>query len=157
MWPREAQESFLGEISSLEIWRWSPRCGQYRLKKGFLVKSRAKPKMWPREAQESFLGEISSLEIWRWSPRCVQEMLHLEALLGPILLLLVFEVGESSILKPCLGLSWPILGFEVGELCNWACQGSERPWQSWCELHPLIAFKWPFGARIERGNWPHFN
>ena len=44
MWPREAQESFLGEISSLEI---------------------PKPKMWPREAQESFLGEISSLEISR--------------------------------------------------------------------------------------------
>ena len=46
MWPREAQESFLGEISSLEIFKM-------------------KPKMWPREAQESFLGEISSLEISR--------------------------------------------------------------------------------------------
>ena len=45
MWPREAQESFLGEISSLEISRW--RDFKMMLK------------MWPREAQESFLGEIS--------------------------------------------------------------------------------------------------
>ena len=41
MWPREAQESFLGEISSLEISRCSPRCGQERLKKAFSVKSLA--------------------------------------------------------------------------------------------------------------------
>ena len=86
MKPREAQESFLGEISSLEISRCSPRQGQESFlgeissleinfkmkprmwpreahKKAFLVKSPAK--MWPREAQESFLGEISSLEISR--------------------------------------------------------------------------------------------
>ena len=42
MWPREAQESFLGEVSNLEITRLSPRCGQERLKKAFLVKSLAK-------------------------------------------------------------------------------------------------------------------
>ena len=46
IWPREAQESFLGEISlgessSLEISRWSPRSGQDRAKKAFLVKSLA--------------------------------------------------------------------------------------------------------------------
>ena len=28
MWSRKAQESFLGEISSQEISRWSPKCGQ---------------------------------------------------------------------------------------------------------------------------------
>ena len=39
MWPRSAQESFLGEVSSLEISRLSPRCGQERPKKAFLVKS----------------------------------------------------------------------------------------------------------------------
>ena len=44
MWPREAQESFLGRICSLK---------------------KMKRKMWPREAQESFLGVISSLEISR--------------------------------------------------------------------------------------------
>ena len=41
MWPREAQESFLGGISSLEISRSSPRCGQERLKRAFLMKSPA--------------------------------------------------------------------------------------------------------------------
>ena len=32
------EERFLGEISSLEISRCSPRCGQDRVKKAFLVK-----------------------------------------------------------------------------------------------------------------------
>ena len=41
MWPRQGQESFLGEISSLEISRSSPRCGQDTVKKAFLVKSLA--------------------------------------------------------------------------------------------------------------------
>ena len=40
MWPRQGQESSLGEISSLEISR-SPRCGQDGVKKAFLVKSLA--------------------------------------------------------------------------------------------------------------------
>ena len=41
MWPREAQESFLGGISKM------------------------KPEMWPREAQESFFDEVPRLEISR--------------------------------------------------------------------------------------------
>ena len=48
IWPRKGQESFLGEISSLEISR-------------FQAQDVAKTGL-----QESFLGEISSLEISRW-------------------------------------------------------------------------------------------
>ena len=63
MWPRLAQESFLGEISSLEVSRWRPRCGQDCAKKAFLAMIKMKSKMCPRWGQENFLGEISSLEI----------------------------------------------------------------------------------------------
>ena len=58
MWPREAQESFLGEVSSLEISRLSPRCGQERLKKAFLVKSLDE---WGKRGS-AFL--VKSVEMW---------------------------------------------------------------------------------------------
>ena len=54
--PRQGQESFLGQISSLENFKMKPH-----ISRDFKMKA----KMWPRSGQESFLGEISSLEISR--------------------------------------------------------------------------------------------
>ena len=66
MWPREAQESFLGETSSLEIQDEAQDVAKRGSRKLSWPRDfKMKPKMRPREAHESFLGEISSLEISR--------------------------------------------------------------------------------------------